>query len=112
MTNILLTSPLIWCRRPELVAAAAEGAALVCALPLEEVAAFSSLRINLSQDLRGANQRRANLQVGLWEQVYGGMSVLGEGPRFLGCDLVFSLAQGVIVLFSTHGACFLMHACR
>ena len=42
--------------------AGGEGAALVCALPLEDVAAFSSLRINLSQDLRGPEQRRANLQ--------------------------------------------------
>ena len=59
------------------MAAAAEGAALVCALPLEEVAAFSSLRINLSQDLRGADQRRANLQVRLCEQVCRGVFILG-----------------------------------
>ena len=87
-TEILLTSHLEWCRRPELVAAAAEGAALVCALPLEEVAAFSSLRINLSQDLRGADQRRANLQVRLCEQVCRGVFILG--PDDFPLPLIFA----------------------
>ena len=45
------------------MAASAEGAAMVCALPLEEVAAFSSLRVNLGKDLRAADKRSANLQV-------------------------------------------------
>ena len=51
------------CRRPLLVGAAEEGRCLVCALPLEDLVAFSSLRIYLDTDLKRSDTRAKGLQV-------------------------------------------------
>ena len=49
-------------RRPWLVPAAEEGRCLVCALPLTDLVAFSSLRIYLDSDLKRSDTRARGLQ--------------------------------------------------
>ena len=72
------------CRRPRLVPASEEGRCLVCALPLTDLVAFSSLRIYLDTDLKRSDTRARGLQACLlscaWQHAALALASVSHAP--------------------------------